>query len=102
MEYIQPTYLMVGLIVAVFSIGLAVGSMRAKFVLKEKCETMQKECFNLRCQQADSFNRQVEKMENTFMTALEKVNINLNNSIVRVHNRLDQLLQEGSYTDKKG
>ena len=100
MEFIQPTYLLVGLIVAVFSIGLAVGSMRARFVMKDKCETMQKECFNLRCQQANTFTAQMEKMENTFMNALEKVNSNLNNSLIRVHSRLDQILREGSFNEK--
>lgn len=102
MELIQPTYLLVGLVVAVFSIGIAIGSIRAKFVMKEKCEQMQKDCFNLRCQQANSFNLQIEKMENAFMNALEKVNSNLNNSLIRVHSRLDQILREGNYNDKGG
>jgi hypothetical protein len=85
---------LVGLVVAVFSIGLAIGSMRAKFIAKEKCETMQKECYNLRNQQINTTNAHIEKAETNFMIALEKVNVNLNNSLIRVHLRLDQLLRE--------
>lgn len=80
---LENSNIIIGLICAIFGAGFSAGLMLSKFMSKDKCEHLRTQCEQKRCDELKGLTEAIKELEKKF-----------NDSLVRVHTRLDQILDK--------